>query len=128
MDGLLAKVFGGTVTYDSACFYSAQISFSKPPTGPIAIGPVVLLRGRAIVAIYRLIANGLFGPKETEVMTAAYEAALLDLGLVDRDDPITEVVARAIVSVTSRGERDPTTIKNRALKAIGARSFSSTAA
>jgi hypothetical protein len=80
------------------------------------------------VAIYRLIANGSFGPAEIQVMTAAYEAALLDLSLVDRDDPITEIVATAIVNVTSMGERDPLIIKNRALNAIGARSFSSTAA
>jgi hypothetical protein len=45
------------------------------------------------MAIYRLIANGTFGPEETKAMTAAYEAALVDLGLVDRDDPITEIVA-----------------------------------
>lgn len=52
------------------------------------------------MAIYRLIANGSFGPPEINAMTAAYEAALLDLALVDRDDPITEIVATAIVSVT----------------------------
>lgn len=31
------------------------------------------------MAIYRLIANGSFGPDEIKVMTAAYEAALIDL-------------------------------------------------
>lgn len=72
------------------------------------------------MAIYRLIANGSFEPEEIEVMTAAYEAALLDLGLIDRDDPITEIVASAIVHITGRGERDPATIKIRALNAIGA--------
>jgi hypothetical protein len=56
------------------------------------------------VAIYRLIANGSFGPTEVKAMTAAYEAALLDLRLVDRDDPITEIAAKAIVSNTSMGE------------------------
>ena len=56
-------------------------------------------------------------------MTTAYEAALLDLGLVDRDDKITEIVATAIVSITSKGERDPAIIKDRALKAIGARPY-----
>ena len=71
------------------------------------------------MAIYRLIANGSFEPEEIEVMTAAYEAALLALGLVDRDDPITEIVASAIVSITSRGERDPATIKDRALNMLG---------
>ena len=80
------------------------------------------------MAIYRLIANGSFGPAEIKAMTAAYEAALLDLGLVDRDDPITEIVATAIVSVTSMGELDPATIKDRALNAIGAQSSNSNAA
>ena len=80
------------------------------------------------MAIYRLIAKGSFGPAEIEAMTAAYEAALVDLGLVDRDGPITEIVATAIVSVTSMGERDPATIKDRALNALGARRFGSNAA
>ncbi|MGB9315614.1 MAG: hypothetical protein WCB62_11390 [Pseudolabrys sp.] len=31
------------------------------------------------MAIYRLITNGSFGPDEIKVMTAAYEAALIDL-------------------------------------------------
>ena len=74
------------------------------------------------MAIYRLIANGTFGPEEIQAMTAAYEAALIDLGLVDRDDPITEIVATAILTITSTGERDPATIKDRALNAIGVRS------
>lgn len=72
------------------------------------------------MAIYRLIANGSFGPEETKAMTAAYEAALLDLRLVDRYDPITEIVARAIVGIASTGERDPMTIKDRALNTIRA--------
>jgi hypothetical protein len=80
------------------------------------------------MAIYRLIAKGSFEPAEVSAMTSAYEAALVDLGLSDRDDPITEIVAAAIVSITSMGERDPATIKDRALKAIGARPFDSTAA
>jgi hypothetical protein len=78
-----------------------------------------VFRSQSIMAIYRLIANGSFGPLEIEAMTAAYEAALLDLGLVNRDDPLTEMVANAIVNITSRGERDPMKIKNRALRAMG---------
>ena len=80
------------------------------------------------MAIYRLIVDGFFGPAEIEAMTAAYEAALLDLGLTDRDHPLTEIVATAIIHITSVGERDPAIIKDRALKAIGARSFNSNAA
>ena len=80
------------------------------------------------MAIYRLIANGSFGPDEIKVMTAAYEAALVELGLADRDDPITEIVASAIVTVASKGERNPTIIKDRALNTIGAGPFDSNAA
>lgn len=40
------------------------------------------------MAIYRLITNGSFGPDEIKVMTAAYEAALIDLVVTNRDDPI----------------------------------------
>jgi len=80
------------------------------------------------MAIYRLIANGTFGPAEIKAMTGAYEAALLDLGLVNRDDPITEIVATAIVSITSMGERNPITIKDRSLNALGARRFGANAA
>jgi hypothetical protein len=80
------------------------------------------------MAIYRLIAKGSFGPEEIEAMTTAYEAALLDLGLVNRDDPITEIVATAIVGIASMGERDPATIKDRALNTLGARRFGVSAA
>ena len=73
------------------------------------------------MAIYRLIANGSFGPDEIEAMTVAYEGALLDLCLTNRDDPITELIAKTIVTVTSTGERDPTRIKERAINALGVR-------
>jgi len=42
------------------------------------------------VAIYRLIANGSFGPDEIEAMTTAYEGALIDLKCADRNDPLTD--------------------------------------
>jgi hypothetical protein len=71
------------------------------------------------MAIYRLIAEGSFGPDEIKVMTAAYEGALIDLDLKNRDDPLTEIVASTIITVTSTGERDPIRIKERALHAIG---------
>ena len=73
------------------------------------------------MAIYRLIAVGTFGPDEIRVMVAAYEGALADLRLTDRDDPITEIIAKSIVNVTATGERDPGNIKERALNALGVR-------
>ncbi len=62
-----------------------------------------------------------FGPDEIEVMKSAYEAALIDLGVTDRNDPITELVAKAIVNVTASGERDPNQVMHRALNALGVR-------
>ena len=73
------------------------------------------------MAIYRLIANGSFGPYEIKVMTAAYEDALIDLRVANRDDPITELLAKAIVNVTATGERDPILVKERAINALGVR-------
>ena len=73
------------------------------------------------MAIYKLIANGSFGPDEIEVMKAAYEAALVDVGVTDRDEPITELIAKSIVNATAAGERDPKVVMKRALNALGVR-------
>ena len=73
------------------------------------------------VAIYKLISNGSFGPDEIEVVKAAYEAAVVDVGVTDRDDPITELIAKSIVNVTASGERDPKQVMERALNALGIR-------
>ena len=57
-------------------------------------------------------------------MTEAYEAALIDLGIVNRDDPITELIAKSIVNVTASGERDAIAVKERAVNALGIRRIS----
>jgi hypothetical protein len=58
------------------------------------------------VAIYRLLQNSAFEPEDIVCMTTAYEKALILLGLKDRNDPLTELVAKHIVEVTQTGERD----------------------
>jgi hypothetical protein len=40
-------------------------------------------------------------------MTTAYEAVLPELGLVDRTDPLTEIVAQRIIEIFEAGEHDP---------------------
>ena len=72
------------------------------------------------MAIFKLIANGSFGPEEIKVMTEAYEEALIDLG-IDRNDPLTELIAKAIVNVAATGERNAPIVKERALNALGVR-------
>ena len=73
------------------------------------------------MAIHRLIAIGTFGPDEIKAMVAAYESALTDLQMIDRDDPLTELIAKSIVNATATGIRDPERIKERALNALGVR-------
>jgi hypothetical protein len=73
------------------------------------------------MAIHSLITNGSFGPAEIEVMKAVYEAALIEVGVTDRDDPIADLIAKSIVNVTATGERDPKAVMERALNALGVR-------
>jgi hypothetical protein len=48
-----------------------------------------------------------FGPEDIASMSAAFEAALGRLGLVDRTDPLTIEVAKLIIEFAKQGERDP---------------------
>jgi hypothetical protein len=40
-------------------------------------------------------------------MTAAFDAIRASLRLADRDDPLTEIVARRVIEMAGTGERDP---------------------
>jgi hypothetical protein len=52
-------------------------------------------------------------------LTAAFEAALSKLGLIDRTDPVTTTVATLIIEVAKTGERDPKKLCDDALKILG---------
>jgi hypothetical protein len=71
------------------------------------------------VAIYRLLKEASFSPEDARRMTAAYEAALQLLRLVDRTDPVTELVAAKVIQIFRLGEIDPPRICARALKELG---------
>jgi hypothetical protein len=70
------------------------------------------------VALCRLLQNSAFGPDEIKRMTTAYEDVLRVLGLVDRTDAITEIVAKKVIEITQTGERDPLRIRARALRTL----------
>jgi hypothetical protein len=57
-------------------------------------------------------------PEAVIWMARAYEGALVALRLTDRQDPITEFVARKIVEIAETGERDHTRLRNRALEEL----------
>jgi hypothetical protein len=70
------------------------------------------------MAIYRMLQKSAFGPEEIHCMTTAYEDALRVLGLTDRADPMTEILAEKIVEIAQTGERDPERIRAKAVAAI----------
>jgi hypothetical protein len=58
------------------------------------------------MAIYRLLQRSAFTPEHIAVITAAYEDVRRDLDLADRDDPLCQIVAKAIIDCAQKGERD----------------------
>jgi hypothetical protein len=60
-----------------------------------------------------------FGPEDIANLSAAFEAALTRLGLVDRGDPLTTVVAKAIIELAKEGERDPKKLCDGAVSILG---------
>jgi hypothetical protein len=73
----------------------------------------------AEMAIYRIFKERPFDPETIVRLSAAYECALRALRLVDRQDPLTELVARKIIDVAETGEADPDRLGDRALEELG---------
>jgi hypothetical protein len=71
------------------------------------------------MAIYRILQNSAFGPEEIARLATAYEETLRALGLKDRSDPITELVARKIVELAQTGIREPLELSRRAIAELG---------
>lgn len=71
------------------------------------------------MAIYRLLQNSPMGPEEIAVLTEAYELTLKKLSLVERSDPITQLIAKKIIEIGQRGVRDPSQVSTLAIKELG---------
>jgi hypothetical protein len=69
--------------------------------------------------IYRLLQNVPMGPEEIARLTMAYEETLRTIGLVDRNDPITEMIARKIIEIGQTGVRDPILLSELTIKEMG---------
>ncbi|HMA75651.1 MAG TPA: hypothetical protein VKP67_29805 [Xanthobacteraceae bacterium] len=65
-----------------------------------------------------LIDNEGLPAADAALLVSAFEGALAALGLVDRDDPATMLVATHIITVAKTGERDPARLRDLALLAI----------
>jgi hypothetical protein len=69
--------------------------------------------------INRLFREGKSSPEEVERLNQAFTFTLRSLSLVDRDDPICEIVARKVIEIYAAGTHDPQEIAKLATKQLG---------
>ena len=65
--------------------------------------------------INRLLKHAAFGPEEVAPIIAAFEGACGTLGLTDRNDPVVETVAKAILHAAEHDASSAEKIQKRAL-------------
>ena len=59
-----------------------------------------------------------FTPEDVKVLIDAFEDTLRALRLHDREDPLTMAVAKIIIELAKDGERDPTRLRDLAMKVV----------
>ena len=70
--------------------------------------------------INRLLKDSKLEPEKVERLNRAYSYALRKLRLVDRDDPIVDIIAKKIIEVgTATGARDAEQIADAAIGQLG---------
>jgi hypothetical protein len=70
------------------------------------------------VTIHRLLQHSAFNQDDIDRMVAAYEHCVQILGLADRSDPVTDLIAKQIIEIAQTAERDPVVIATQVLKAL----------
>jgi hypothetical protein len=70
------------------------------------------------MAIYRLLQNSTMEPEEIGRIKAAYEQALHILCVKDRDDPLTEMIAKKIIKIAQTGIKDPAQLSALAIREL----------
>jgi hypothetical protein len=68
--------------------------------------------------LIRLLQHSAFEPDRIEIMSAAFEQACRQLGVVEAGDPLRETLARKIIECAQTGERDLARLRDCALKAV----------
>ena len=67
----------------------------------------------------RLLREGKIKAEDLERLDRAFAFTLRSLHLVDRNDPICEIVAQKVVEIDGAGIRDPQEIASRAATELG---------
>jgi len=71
--------------------------------------------------INRLLKIGKYTPEEIDLLNKAFDLALHLMGLVDRNDPLCEMVARKVIEASATGTSEPKEIAKTAVARIGLR-------
>ena len=61
-----------------------------------------------------------FRPEDIAQLGASLESALADLGIKDRNDPTTTLVAKLIIQLAKDGDRNPVSLAKRAIEIVRA--------
>jgi hypothetical protein len=86
----------------------------KPDTFPIRFET---WRGGA-VPIYRLFQGQAFEPEQVAMLAQVFDDVLPLLGLTDREDLVTTLVAHKIIELAQTGVRDPARLRQLVLDAF----------
>ena len=63
----------------------------------------------------RVFLDAAFTPEEVQILVVAFEDTLKALGLSDREDAVTKLVAEKIIAAAKTGERDPERLRDAVL-------------
>jgi hypothetical protein len=69
--------------------------------------------------INRLLKGSKPKPEQVERLNRAFSLTLKSLHLVDRNDPVCEIVARKVIEIERAGTREPQEIAKLAAKQLG---------
>lgn len=65
-----------------------------------------------------MLQNVPLGPERIAELVEAYQMTLQELNLTERDDPMTQMIAKKIIEVGQTGVRDPKDISRLAIRAL----------
>jgi hypothetical protein len=87
--------------------------------GPMSIHQRKANHSGTTMPLDRLLKRRGIGSEDAEMLKRAFNLTLNGLHLVDRNDPICEIVARKIVEIGRDGTRNPQEIAALAIKQLG---------
>jgi hypothetical protein len=76
-------------------------------------------QGTTRMLINRLLKGSKPKPEQVERLNRAFSLTLKSLHLVDRNDPVCEIVARKVIEIERAGTREPQEIAKLAAKQLG---------